>query len=229
MADQSLPPLELSTREGYDLWAAIYDDEENPLIAVEEPVVASLLDDVGGRDVLDLGAGTGRHTLRLAAAGANVTAVDFSTGMLDRARGKPGAEHVRFVEHDVHEPLPLGPASFDVVLSALVLDHVADLDGFLREAARVCRAAGRIVLSTVHPAMLLRGVRARFSDPQTARETRPESFDYTISDFVMAIGRAGLKIEHMSEHAVGAELAARSARAARYLGWPIALIFALRP
>src|SRR5213075_671083 len=68
-------PLVLPTREGYDRWAEIYDGDGNPLIALEEPEVDQLLGDVAGLDLVDVGCGTGRHALRLAARGANVTGV----------------------------------------------------------------------------------------------------------------------------------------------------------
>src|SRR6516225_8755420 len=90
----------LPAREGYDRWAAIYDDEDNPLIALEEPLVRGLLGDTRGLDVADLGCGTGRHAVPLAQAGARVTALDFADAMVARARGKPGWERVRFVAHD---------------------------------------------------------------------------------------------------------------------------------
>ena len=41
-------PLEVPTREGYDLWSEIYDDEDNPLIALETAWIARLLGDVRG-------------------------------------------------------------------------------------------------------------------------------------------------------------------------------------
>jgi SAM-dependent methyltransferase len=47
-----------------------------------------------------IGCGTGRHALRLADAGARVTAVDFSEAMLQCARAKSGAEAITFVLHD---------------------------------------------------------------------------------------------------------------------------------
>ncbi|MBI4578804.1 MAG: hypothetical protein HY718_03825, partial [Planctomycetes bacterium] len=54
----------LPTREGYDRWSSIYDGEDNPLIELEEPIVAGLLGDVHGLEVADIGCGTGRHALR---------------------------------------------------------------------------------------------------------------------------------------------------------------------
>ena len=76
--------------------------------------------------MLDVGCGTGRHAVRLAQQGARITGVDFSAGMLGKARQKPGAERVTFVEHNITESLPFAPASFDRVLSCLVLDHVPE-------------------------------------------------------------------------------------------------------
>jgi SAM-dependent methyltransferase len=80
--------------------------------------------------VADIGCGTGRHALRLAAAGARVTAVDFSEAKLQRARSKPGADAITFVRHDLTEPFPLASAAFDRVFCCLVLDHITELDKF---------------------------------------------------------------------------------------------------
>jgi len=226
MTEDSLAIDHLATRDGYDRWATIYDDEENPLVAMEEPLVAELLGDVRGIAVADLGCGTGRHTVRLAADGAVVTALDFSEAMLDRARSKPGAVGVTFHVHDLAHPLPIADSSFDRIVCGLVVDHVADLQGFFAEMRRVCKPGGWAVVSTMHPAMMLRGVQARFTDPDTGRETRPTSFRHQLSDYMLAAFRAGFHIDHLSEHAVTDSLAARVPRAQKYLAWP--LLFLMR-
>src|ERR1017187_10458968 len=79
------------TQAGYDRWAEVYDREDNPLVLLEEMHIGPLAGKVTGLAVADIGCGTGRHALRWAAAGARVTAVDFSDAMLQRARAKPGA------------------------------------------------------------------------------------------------------------------------------------------
>src|SRR5580692_5247794 len=93
------------TSAGYDLWAASYDTDGNPLVAMEEPLVDQLLGDVRGLTLLDVGCGTGRHCVRLAAKGAIVDALDFSPAMLERARLKAGAAKINFRQHDLAEPL----------------------------------------------------------------------------------------------------------------------------
>ena len=85
------------TREGYDRWSEVYDGDRNPLIALEEPQVERMLGDVHGLRIADVATGAGRHSVRLANAGATVIALDFSRGMLTKTRTKPGADRVSFV------------------------------------------------------------------------------------------------------------------------------------
>src|SRR5689334_25411853 len=123
-----------SVRGGYDRWATLYDHEANPLQGLEEPRLRAAVGEVRGLVALDLGCGTGRHSLWLAAAGATVTAVDFSEGMLAEARRKTGADAVRWLAHDLHEPLPFADGTFELVVSGLVLEHLHELAGFFAEA-----------------------------------------------------------------------------------------------
>ncbi len=221
------PVDRLPTREGYDRWSACYDDEDNPLIALEEPKVAELLEPVGGLRILDLGCGTGRHALRLAAAGANVTAIDFSDGMLARARERAGSLPIHFHTHDLTQPLPFADASFDRIVCGLVLDHIPELKPLFGEMRRVCSPGGFAVISVMHPAMMLRGVEARFTDRTTGREIRPASTRHQLTDYIKAVLAAGWKLDHASEHNADEALVARSERARRYEGWLMLLLLRL--
>ena len=222
-------PRVLPTREGYDRWAATYDTMGNWLLALEEPEVERGLGDVAGLDLLDVGTGTGLHAIALAARGAHVTAVDFSDEMLAKARAKPGAERVRWIAHDVLTPLPFAAASFDRVLSGLVIEHipVAALAGFFAELGRVARPGGRIVVTAMHPAMFVKGVSANFHDE--SGEVRPRSYVATLSDYVMGATSAGLGITGLVERTVDAGLVERYERARKFLDWPALFVMELRP
>jgi malonyl-CoA O-methyltransferase len=214
-------------RGGYDRWAEVYDHDANPLQALEEPVVRRSVGAPRGLNALDLGCGTGRHALWLAAAGATVTAVDFSEGMLEEARRKPGAEQIRFLCHDVHSPLPLEGGKFDLVVSGLVLEHLRELDGFFREIKRVLKPNARAVVSAMHPAMFLRGSQARFTDPSTGELVQPGSIAHSIGAFVMAALRAGLRLTDIEEISPDAAFAEKYRRAEKYLGWPMLVVMRL--
>jgi ubiquinone/menaquinone biosynthesis C-methylase UbiE len=224
MSDHTVLP----TREGYDRWAATYDTMGNWLLELEEPEVDRALGDVDGLDVLDVGAGTGRHAIRIAAAGARVTAIDFSDEMLAKAREKPGADRVRWLVHDVARPLPFAANSFDRVLSALVLEHipVGELASFFGELGRVARDDGVIVVTAMHPAMFVKGVSANFRDE--SGEVRPRSYVATLSDYVMGAIHAGLIIVALGERSVDDGLVARNERSRKWLGWPALLVMSLK-
>ena len=217
------------TEIGYNRWAEVYDAEDNPLMLLEESKITPLIGDVAGLAVADIGCGTGRHAIRLAVTDAKVTALDFSEGMLVQTRAKPGANIVKFIRHDLAQPFPLENSSFDRVLCCLVLDHIDDLKGFFAELNRICKPTGSVIISVMHPAMMLRGVQARFIEPTSGRRIYPQSQPNQISDYVMAAVHAGLELEHLSEHAVDSSLAASSPRAAKYLGWPLLLLMRLEP
>jgi len=220
--------IHLDSQEGYDRWSVIYDDELNPLVLLEEPVVHGWLSSPAGLQVADIGCGTGRHSVWLAEAGASVDAYDPSPGMMAKARGKLSPSSVRFHEHGFPDPLPAADSTFDVVLLALVADHIEDLPGMFRELRRVAKPGGTVIFTVLHPAMNLLGLTARFTDPESGTEVRVAAFEHTYADYVMAALRSGLVIEELVERRADAALATKTPRAEKYLGWPLLLAMQLR-
>ncbi|MCY2945218.1 MAG: class I SAM-dependent methyltransferase [Planctomycetota bacterium] len=190
---------------GYDLWSKIYDDESNPLIAMEEREIWARVGDVRGLDVLDLGCGTGRHSLGLLKRGARVTAVDFSKKMLERAREKTAGATIRFIEQDLLSPLPFGENAFDLVVCGLVLEHFSHLEPIFDEARRVLKA-----------------------DPESGLRIMPGSINHSLDEFARAPLSAGFVVEEFSSFAVDERLACEHPRAEKYLGVPILLLLVLK-
>ncbi|MFI5976071.1 methyltransferase [Streptomyces sp. NPDC051452] len=100
-----------------------------------------------GLRVLDLGCGTGASTaaLRAALPGADITAVDASAGMLERAAAKPWAAGVTFVHtpaEDLREAGVKGP--FDAVFAAYLFRNLSDPDAVLGTVHALLAPGGRL-------------------------------------------------------------------------------------
>ena len=135
---------------GYAEWAEMYDGP-NPLIETEELVVRPILERVAepGVQALDAACGTGRHAAYLHDRGCTVTGVDQSLEMLAVARNK--LPEVHFEQGDI-EQLAFADGSFDLVVIALALCHLADPTAAVAELARVLRPGGTLVIADPHPA-----------------------------------------------------------------------------
>lgn len=104
-------------------------------------------DALRGKDVLEVGCGSGIAAQMLAEAGSNLTAVDLTPWAVETTRRRLAAFAL---EGDVREAdgeqLPYATASFDLVFSWGVIHHSSDMARALRELVRVCRPGGRLVL-----------------------------------------------------------------------------------
>ncbi len=99
-----------------------------------------------GRDVLEVGCGTGLVLRRIRAFARSARGVDLSPGMLEHARQR-GLD----VKEGSATDLPFADASFDVACSFKVLSHVPDVRGALREMARVTRPGGHVLAEFYNP------------------------------------------------------------------------------
>lgn len=104
-----------------------------------------------GRQLLDVGAGTGKPALRMASRyGVEVTGISLSTDDMARAGGLASAEgladRVRF-EHADAQALPYAAESFDTACAVESMTHVPDRPRAFRELHRVLRPGGRVVVA----------------------------------------------------------------------------------
>lgn len=213
------PTEDLTPRDGYAAWAPIYDDDGNPLTAVEGPAVRGWFGPLAGRRALDLGCGTGRHTEALVAAGAlRVAALDPSPEMIARARRRLRGRPVDWVRHALPGPLPFRAETFDLAILGLVIEHVAAVGPALAEVARVLAPGGRCVLSALHPDRTAEGQRARFIDPATGLRRSITTYHRTPAEYRSAGAAAGLVLEAEADLTVPPELAGRLPRAVPYIG-----------
>lgn len=105
---------------------------------------------VGGKRVLDFGCGTGYGAHRIAPSCAAVVGVDVSAEAVAYARSRYSAPNLEFQALPPVEqaPLPFEDASFDVVLSFQVIEHVPSPPAYLSEVRRVLSEDGVFVIAT---------------------------------------------------------------------------------
>ncbi len=105
--------------------------------------VTKLIDPKPGMEILDMAAGPGASSEPLAKAGATVTSADFSHGMLDA--GRKQRPYLNFQWADALK-LPFGDNSFDLYTISFGLRNTHKTDLALKEALRVIRPGGRLVI-----------------------------------------------------------------------------------
>jgi ubiquinone/menaquinone biosynthesis C-methylase UbiE len=167
----------------YDRWAETYDTDANRTRDLAGVVLRREVTETAGRDIVELGCGTGANTAWLAERARSVVAVDFSAAMLGKARARLAAPHVGFLQADIRAPLPLRPASADLVVIVLVLEHVQDLATVMDECARVLRPDGALFVCELHPYRQWRGVQAEFVDRAAGDTVRVPAYVHEVSEF----------------------------------------------
>jgi SAM-dependent methyltransferase len=226
------PTSEADPLAGYRAWSETYDEPGNPIVALEQPEVWSLIETAPPGRALDAACGTGRHAKHLVELGHDVTGVDLTPEMLQRAA--EAVPEARFIEGDLRG-LRAEDAAFDLVVCGLALSHLPQLGPPVAELTRVLRPGGRMVISVLHPFQAHLGWHAPFSDERGERAFVREH-PHTHTDFLDAFRAAGLTLTDCVEPRLGPEHVRAKRRAfehipaavtAAYAGLPGVLVWGL--
>jgi len=137
----------LDSKSGYNLAADIYDQKEKYLNSFEQGKIFELLGEIKNKEVLDIGAGTGRLTNILAQKGAKVTALDVSRKMLEVLHRKNLL--IKIIIGDA-ENLLFKDKSFDLVVSTFLIIHLKDLTKYFNEVYRILKNDGLFLLTNIN-------------------------------------------------------------------------------
>ena len=105
-----------------------------------------LATEVPGGRVLDMACGTGKNAMRIAERGCYSVGAEASTEMIGVGRWVMPGSRARMVR-SIAETVPFAGDSFDRVICQGSLDHFGDPYAFMREAARMIKPDGRVVIA----------------------------------------------------------------------------------
>lgn len=188
----------MDIQNAYDGWSGTYDSDENLTRDLDQRVTVDLLGNLQFDSALEVGCGTGKNTQFLARIASVLYAVDFSRGMLEKAKEKVQAENVHFSLMDVTQRWDFENGSIDLVTCNLVLEHIENLSFVFGEAARVLQPNGYLFINELHPFRQYEGKKARFQRNEETVEV--EAFMHHVSDFVHAAAESGLTLTKLNEY-----------------------------
>jgi 2-polyprenyl-3-methyl-5-hydroxy-6-metoxy-1,4-benzoquinol methylase len=141
-----------------EFWDQLHGDSGNRFHRTYiGPAVENLLELEPGERVLDIACGNGTVARQLAALGAQVTAVDFSAQLIERAQSHPqrSGPPITYMVADATDESALrqlGEGHFDAVVCTMALMDMPVIAPLYRAARHLVTAQGRLVIATSHPA-----------------------------------------------------------------------------
>jgi SAM-dependent methyltransferase len=216
----------VDVRSGYGEWVETYEETVQDAMDIELLDVLTEPRWEGVRHAADLGCGTGRTGAWLKEHGvAAIDGVDLTPEMLELARRR-GA-HDRLLEADVADT-GLPPEAYDLVISSLVDEHLADLRPLYAEAWRVARPGATFVLVGFHPHFIMASGMPTHYDSASGEPVAIETHVHLLSEHVTAGLEAGWTLAEMRERVIDDAWLALKPKWTSHRGQPIAFAFSWR-
>lgn len=163
-------PSDETTRAYYDAFAERYDDKRGGNVRggyhdlIDELEVGFVRSYAEGKDVLEVGCGTGLLLHRFAQFARRAEGIDLSEEMVARARARGLSASVATITE-----LPFSDETFDVTCALKVLPHVPAIEDGIREMFRVTRRGGIVIMEVYNPSSLRALTKRLFGPKKTSR------------------------------------------------------------
>lgn len=188
----------MNVQQAYNEWAAIYDSNDNKTRDLEAIALTEILATVSFTSCLEIGCGTGKNTVWLAAKTQRLLSADLSEEMLAKAKQKITAPHVNFIQTDITKAWNFTSDTFQLATFSLVLEHIENLDEIFKELSVKIESGGHVYIGELHPFKQYTGTKARF---ETAAGTQVVTcFNHNISDFIHPALQYGFNIITIKEY-----------------------------
>jgi len=187
----------MNINNAYNSWAAQYDTNDNKTRDLEALTLKKLLSGKSYKHCLEVGCGTGKNTEWLLTICDQITAIDFSEGMLAIAKNKINSAKVNFSEADITKDWTFAKATYDLVTFSLMLEHIKDLHAVFQKLSKVSDKDTHVYIGELHPFKQYAGSKARF---ETENGTEVLTcFNHHVTDFIQAANASGYQLIQLEE------------------------------
>ncbi len=135
----------------FDGYKKLREKEANANDLFEIPALLSLMPDLRGKRILDLGCGFGDHCKMFVDKGAqSVVGIDISSKMLEIARTENSDPRITYINMPMEKLFELD-GIFDIAVSSLALHYVEDFAGVVKNVYDRLDSGGAFIFSQEHP------------------------------------------------------------------------------
>lgn len=135
----------------YEGYKGIRGKSGNANTLFEIPALMSLLPNLEGKRILDLGCGFGEHCKMFVEEGAQrVVGIDISEKMLSVAREENADSRIEYINMPMEDIGSL-TEEFDIVISSLAFHYVEDFEGVVKNIYRLLSKDGVFIFSQENP------------------------------------------------------------------------------
>lgn len=132
-------------------YMTLRENENSYNVLLDEPAITSLLPNLSGKNVLDMGCGFGDNCRKYIIQGAtSVVGIDLSENMIAEAKKDDMGAKIAFHVMTMEKIEQLGK-QFDVIVSSLAIHYVQDFNTLMQTVAACLTPGGVLVFSQEHP------------------------------------------------------------------------------
>ena len=187
----------MNIQSAYNIWANNYDEDLNLTRDLDAHIVRNEFGNSKFDSILEVGCGTGKNTILFSEIADKVYAIDFSDGMISKAKEKVNLKNVVFTQADITLRWPIENNSIELVTCNLILEHIENLDFIFSEANRCLKERGKFFINELHPFRQYDGKKATFVND--GKTTEIDAYVHHISDFINAAINNGFKLLKLNE------------------------------
>lgn len=135
----------------YDYYKSLRKEKINANNLIENPIILSMLPDVKGKRILDLGCGDGNMAKRFIDAGADyVVGIDISENMIKEANENNNSDKIKYMVMGMEEISKINE-KFDIVYSSLAFHYIEDYSRLMQDIYNLLNVGGVLIYSQESP------------------------------------------------------------------------------